>query len=108
MSAVAVAAWPSWPQRIRAIALAFSRADGFPESTAESKSLEGGRTGEPDPDQQLADLALRFSERLTLFAARRLRDRNAAEDVAQEALRRTLEALRAGRIENELALPGFL
>jgi RNA polymerase sigma-70 factor (ECF subfamily) len=45
---------------------------------------------------------------LRLFAARRLGDRTAAEDVAQEALRRALEAMEAGRIENSAALPGFL
>jgi RNA polymerase sigma-70 factor, ECF subfamily len=49
-----------------------------------------------------------FRDRLRLFAARRLRDWGAAEDVAQEAISRALEALRAGRIENPEALPGFL
>ena len=45
---------------------------------------------------------------MRLFAARRLSDWVAAEDVAQEALRRALEAMEAGRIENSAALPGFL
>jgi RNA polymerase sigma-70 factor (ECF subfamily) len=49
-----------------------------------------------------------FRDRLRLFAARRLRDWSAAEDVAQEALKRTLEALRGGRILNREALPGFV
>jgi len=54
------------------------------------------------------ELAVRFSERLRFFAARHLDDRVAAEDVAQETLRRVLEAVRANRIENIDALPGFV
>jgi len=46
--------------------------------------------------------------RLRLFAARRLGDWTAAEDVAQEALRRGLEAMRNGRIGESGGLPGFL
>ncbi len=60
------------------------------------------------PDEIAAELTRRFWDRLRFFAARRLRDRDAAEDVAQEVLRRTLEALRAGRVENREALPAFL
>ena len=65
-------------------------------------------TARGDPDALAAELSERFRERLRFFAARRLRDRDAAEDVAQEVLRRTLEALRAGRVENQEALPAFL
>jgi RNA polymerase sigma factor (sigma-70 family) len=61
-----------------------------------------------DSDALAAQLSERFRDRLRYFAARRLRDRDAAEDVAQEVLRRTLEALRAGRVENREALPAFL
>lgn len=61
-----------------------------------------------DPDTLAASLSERFRERLRYFAARRLADREAAEDVAQEVLRRTLEALREGRVENLAALPAFL
>ena len=53
-------------------------------------------------------LALQFSERLRLFAARRLRDTAAGEDVAQETLRRVVEAIRTNRIENTEAIPGFV
>jgi RNA polymerase sigma-70 factor (ECF subfamily) len=49
-----------------------------------------------------------FRDRIRLFAARRLRDWSEAEDVAQEALRRALEAFHAGRIVNPDALPAFL
>lgn len=64
--------------------------------------------GTADADGLAADLAERFRERLRLFAARRVYDLAAAEDVAQEALRRTLEALRAGRIAELERLPGFV
>ena len=55
-----------------------------------------------------AALVGRFRERLRLFALRRLHDAAAAEDVAQEALRRVVEACRAGRVENPAALPAFV
>ena len=54
------------------------------------------------------ELALRFTQRLRLFAARRLNDSAAAEDVAQEVLHRVVEAIRANRIENQEGLPGFV
>lgn len=53
-------------------------------------------------------LAHQFRERLRLFALRRLGDAAAAEDVAQEVLRRVSLALRESRVENPAALPGFV
>ena len=50
----------------------------------------------------------RFRGRLVVFAARRLRDRGEAEDAAQEALRRVIDALGEGRIRDPGALPGFV
>jgi RNA polymerase sigma-70 factor (ECF subfamily) len=73
-----------------------------------SLERDAASPGTPEPDALLADLAARFRERLRLFAARRVQDAAAAEDVAQEALRRTLEALRAGRIGDPERLPGFV
>ena len=64
--------------------------------------------GDPTADDLATDLAQRFRERLRIFAARRLADASEAEDVAQETLRRAVEALRAGRVENLAALPAFL
>jgi RNA polymerase sigma-70 factor, ECF subfamily len=64
--------------------------------------------GAPLESPAEADLTLRFRERLRLFALRRLGDSAAAEDVAQETLRRVIDASRAGRIENPAALPGFV
>ncbi|MEO8034273.1 MAG: sigma-70 family RNA polymerase sigma factor [Acidobacteriota bacterium] len=55
-----------------------------------------------------AHLTERFWMRLRMFAVRRLKDRNAAEDVAQETIRRVLEALRDQRIRNLDALPAFV
>jgi RNA polymerase sigma factor (sigma-70 family) len=60
------------------------------------------------PDELMADLAGRYFERLRLFATRRLRDAGLGEEVAQETLRRSLEALRNGRVNNLEALPAFL
>jgi RNA polymerase sigma factor (sigma-70 family) len=55
-----------------------------------------------------AELAARFWDRIRVFAARRLGDTAAAEDVAQETLRRVGEALRAARIEHPPALAAFV
>jgi RNA polymerase sigma-70 factor (ECF subfamily) len=49
-----------------------------------------------------------FWGRLRLFSARRLGDVALAEDVAQETLRRVVEAHRAGRIRDRAALPAFV
>lgn len=53
-------------------------------------------------------LAQRFRARVRLFAARRLADASEAEDVAQETLRRVLEALQEGRVKNPEALPAYV
>jgi RNA polymerase sigma factor (sigma-70 family) len=66
------------------------------------------RAESDDPNELTASLSETFFERLHVFAARRLRDIDAAEEVAQEALRRALEALRSGRVANRNALPAFL
>ena len=47
------------------------------------------------------DLAARYWDRVRLFALRRLRDAARAEDVAQEVMRRVLEALRANELMAE-------
>jgi RNA polymerase sigma-70 factor (ECF subfamily) len=65
-------------------------------------------TSDAVSDEIAVDLSNRFWKRLCIFAARRLRDRYAAEDVAQETLRRALEALREHRVENLEALPAFI
>lgn len=55
-----------------------------------------------------AGLAEAYRERIRLFALRRMGDPAAAEDAAQETLRRVLEALRSGRLRDPDALPGYV
>lgn len=67
----------------------------------------------PDPagsdrDALEAAIADRFWDRVRLLAACFLRDRAAAEDVAQETIRRVIEAIRGDRIENREAIAGFV
>lgn len=54
------------------------------------------------------ELAARFWDRIRLFAARRVHDVAMAEDIAQETLRRVVDALRAGRVQNPEAIAGFV
>lgn len=60
------------------------------------------------PEAAERALAARYWERIRLFAARRLNSVSAAEDVAQETLRRVTEALRSGKVRQQEALPGFV
>jgi RNA polymerase sigma-70 factor (ECF subfamily) len=53
-------------------------------------------------------LVERFWERIRLFACRRLPTAVEGEDVAQETIRRVLEALRQGRLRAPEALPAFV
>ena len=61
-----------------------------------------------DVEELERDLASRYGQRLRLFAARRIGDASAAEDIAQESLARVVDALRNNQIENIDALPGFV
>lgn len=77
---------------------------GFAGTRPESESPAPTHALEVSEDE----LALRFTQRLRLFASRHLHDATVAEDVAQEALRRVVEALRANRITHRDALPAFV
>lgn len=55
-----------------------------------------------------SELTARFWDRIRLFAARRVNDAAAAEDIAQETMRRVIEALRSGRVQNAEAIAGFV
>jgi RNA polymerase sigma-70 factor (ECF subfamily) len=55
-----------------------------------------------------AELVRRFAPRIRLFGLRRLRDGAAAQDLVQEVLVITLEALRARRIEQPDRLASFV
>ena len=68
---------------------------------------ESGRLAASAESLEL-ELTPRFAGRLRVYAARRLWDRAAAEEVAQEVLRRVIEALREGRLEKPESLAGFV
>lgn len=55
-----------------------------------------------------AELCLRMAPRIRLYGLRHLRNEQAAEDLAQEVLIRTLEALRAGRLREPEKLASFV
>ena len=53
-------------------------------------------------------LAAQFWDRIRVFACRRVKDPALAEDVAQETLRRVLDAIAAHRVRDPDALPAFV
>ena len=64
---------------------------------------------QPERPNSTADgLTRRFWEPIRVFAARRLADPTQAEDLAQETIRRVLDALAAGRVADPQALPAFV
>lgn len=80
-------------------------------STSPRAVAAGGRAPGRPMDSTAADeaeLVARFWDRLRLFGVRRLGDARAADDLAQETLRRVIEAIRAGRLADPAALPGFV
>lgn len=86
-------------------------------SSPEAAATGGNRRPEPadgsDPTDGAvltdeAALVERFRERIRLFVARRFGSVASAEDVAQETLRRVLEAAREDRIRDPSALGSFV
>ncbi len=75
-----------------------------PPHTEES----GSRASLPSSALHEAALVERFWDRIRLFAGRRLATAAEGEDVAQETIRRVLEAVRQGRLRAEEALPAFV
>src|SRR5262249_169355 len=61
-----------------------------------------------DTDALAADIATRYFSRLRMFALRRLRVVDEAEDAAQETLQRVLVALREGRVLDMQALSAYV
>ena len=61
-----------------------------------------------DDEKLESEIADRFWGRVRLLAARFLNDPQAAQDVAQETMRRVVEALRGDRVRDRNALPGFV
>lgn len=72
---------------------------GSPGSTAAATKVEF------PTESELVD---QFWGRVCVLAARRLHDPTAAQDVAQETMRRVVVAMRAGRVQNPAALPAFV
>ena len=71
-----------------------------------ARRIAGGASAGADAAE--TELARRFAPRIRLFGLRRLRDDAAAQDLVQEVLVTTLEALRAGRIEQPARLASFV
>jgi RNA polymerase sigma-70 factor (ECF subfamily) len=66
------------------------------------------RIGSGTDLQAEAELFYRLAPRIRLYALRHLRDAAAAEDLTQEVLITTLEALRAGRLREPEKLTSFV
>lgn len=80
-----------------------------------SRSYNGGAavsTPTEPAEERIAraerDLALRFAQRVRLYATRQLQDETAAQDVTQDTLRIVLDAVRSDRLRDADALPGFV
>ena len=71
-----------------------------------ARRIARGASAEADAAE--TELARRFAPRIRLFGLRRLRDHAAAQDLVQEVLVTTLEALRRGRIEQPERLASFV
>ena len=61
----------------------------------------------PDRDAE-AEMCRRMGPRVRLYGLRHLRDRHAAEDLMQQVLITTIEALRAGRLRDAEKLSSFV
>jgi RNA polymerase sigma-70 factor (ECF subfamily) len=66
------------------------------------------RIGSSTDTQAEAELVRRMAPRIRLYGLRHLRDSAAAEDLTQEVLITTLEALRAGRLREPERLTSFV
>ncbi len=74
-----------------------------------ARRIAAGRPGEAGAASEAeAELARRFAPRIRLFGLRRLRNPAAAQDLVQEVLVTTLEALRAGRVHEPERLASFI
>ena len=66
-----------------------------------------GQIGSGDPNAE-AELFRRMAPRIRLYGLRHLRDEPAADDLTQQVLITTLEALRAGRLRQPEKLASFV
>jgi RNA polymerase sigma-70 factor, ECF subfamily len=86
------------------------RSEPWPLSTVADAELARriARGASAEAADAETELARRFAPRIRLFGLRRLRDQAAAQDLVQEVLVTTLEALRADRIEQPERLASFV
>lgn len=63
------------------------------------------RIGSGSDREAEAELFLRMAPRIRLYGLRHLRDADASEDLTQQVLITTLEALRAGRLREPRSSP---
>jgi RNA polymerase sigma-70 factor, ECF subfamily len=66
------------------------------------------RIGSGSDSEAETELFHRMAPRIRLYGLRHLRDAHAAEDLAQQVVLRTLEALRAGRLREPEKLASFV
>jgi RNA polymerase sigma-70 factor (ECF subfamily) len=66
------------------------------------------RIGSGSDGEAEAELYRRMAPRVRLYGLRHLRERHAAEDLTQQVLMTTLEALRAGRLREPAKLASFV
>jgi RNA polymerase sigma-70 factor (ECF subfamily) len=71
-----------------------------------ARRIAGAGPGEAGPAETA--LAARFAPRIRLYGLRHLRDRDAAEDLVQDVLVITLEALRGGAVEQPERVASFV
>ncbi len=81
--------------------------DSSEQNSSMDVRLDPGSTA-PDYETAERELSSRFGDRIRIFAAHRLHDAAAAEDIAQDTLRTVVSALRERKIQNLDALPGFV
>jgi RNA polymerase sigma-70 factor, ECF subfamily len=59
-------------------------------------------------DEAAGALFRRYAPRIQLYGLKHLKDRAAADDLAQQVMLRVLEGIRAGRVEDPACLPSFI
>lgn len=71
-----------------------------------ARRIAGSVPGSTDAEE--AELYRRFAPRVRLYGRRHLRNRDAADDLAQEVLVRTIERLRAGEVRRPEEIGSFI
>lgn len=93
---------PAGPEAVSSSGSSDPSAPPAPSSTEDPRARRDPR------DRREVALADRYWDRVRLFALRRVGEPGVAEDVAQETLRRVIEALRQDRLRDPEALGAFV